>query len=188
MNTYYIIYIVSCVVWFLPLLKQKRTEYIWLFILLALYDPVTMLIYKLFHVQANYLSLISVVATIIVLLPARKRLMGSGISIVFLILIPVLSISRDTENKLITLGFLIIILLLVIRFISHLNTHGINLFLSLLIFYFAINFFRALALSSLDVHREATFAIGYAFQILFGILFAFINIDTKNYKLNPKYD
>ncbi len=80
--------------------------------------------------------------------------------------------------------YIIIAFVIVSQITLLLSQNGaINLFLCALLFYITISIFRKMVLAIDPSLGAINYMLGGAFQILFGIGFAFININTKNFKL-----
>jgi hypothetical protein len=63
------------------------------------------------------------------------------------------------------------------------QTKTLNMFLVLLLAYLTITVFRKVALILNPDLGAISFYLGGIFQMLFGLVFIFVNIDTKSFKL-----
>ena len=184
MDIYYTIFYSSCFIWLFPPIKQRKTEYFIFFLILALADPIGMGLHRLFSLSTVLYTLIVLNALISSLLLPRDRIFSLSLGTIVVLFVVIYAPNRETQYVLICLFLLIIITLLAIKFLKRMRKSGFNLFLSLLIFYNIVSFFRMLALVLSVKQGAISFIMGYAFQIVFGIIFTFINIKTKNFKLN----
>ncbi len=184
MSIYYILFYISTFVWFLPLYKQKDTEYFWYFVALALSDPLGKLLITLFHFPATYYILFALSIKLSFLQSEKARKLTLGISMASAALFLFVFNSRENIYAGAIVFICIILYTIILKKHKYLIKNRVNVFLSLLVFYNMINLLKYLALV-LSFHQGAvSFLMGYAFQILLGILFTFININTKNFKLN----
>lgn len=186
MSIYHIVLLISSIIWFAPLFKQRQTKYFSFFLILAVSDPLVYLLFLVTNVNSSFISLFIILFLICSLLH-EKRIIVLILGI-FLNLLSGFCFSKIWHfNLLATLYLLILIFVLLISLLKMLKRNQFNLFELLLVLYSIMNFYKFLALV-LDVKMGiVSFIIGYAFQILFGILFTFINVNTKNFKLNLTY-
>jgi hypothetical protein len=183
-----IIIYISIVLWTFPLYKQYKTRYFVYFLILSLADPVKLSLFFLFHLGFQKLSWVIILLMLISLIQSRKiKLVLIGISIIGIVLS--LSFNFD-KNTILYLTFAIhiiiwgnMILLLLKRMVEF---QSLNLFLSFLVLYQLITIFRYLAIILNNNSGGLSNFIGGICQFLFAILFAFININTKDFAFIPK--
>lgn len=180
-------YVISILVWIFPIIKQRKTDYMKYFLLLALADPIGIFIYKSFHFPIQLYALSVIVIMFIFLLPQKLHLKTSILGILLIITISIFTHDIGIIHILDSILLIAIISLLSLRFIGYLLRSKLNLFLALLLLYNIISLFRMVAVIFSIEQGAVSSMIGYVFQILFGILFTFININTKNFKLNLTY-
>jgi hypothetical protein len=185
-----IILSISIILWILPLFKQFKTEYFLFFLILALADPVKTTIGFLFHLIANRFSWVVallLLSSLIKNLKLRKILLWVSLAAF------VISISFKFDSNImlkIALAIHIIILgkIIEIFFNRILSSQSLNLFLTLLLFFELIYVFRYIAVV-LNIESGAfSWIFGGVSQMLFAILFAFININTKDFSLLRKLE
>lgn len=76
------------------------------------------------------------------------------------------------------------LLIVSIHFIQNLiSKKAVNLFLSLLLFYITITIFKRIAIILDPSMGAVSYFLGGAFQILFGIGFIFVDINTKSFPI-----
>ncbi len=184
MNIHYIVFYISCLIWILPLFKQKYTPYFGYFLVLALSDPVGMVLYTLVKFHTTYYSLLSIVIQLGFLLQQRNRINSLVLGVLSTILILLFFHERMQLYYCASIVFILIILTLSLELYKYIKKNEINIFLSLLIFYNVINLFKVLALALSFEQGAISFSMGYSIQILFGISFFFVNINTRNFKLH----
>lgn len=171
-------------VWALALFKQYRTNYFNYFLLNALSDPITRLLYLGFHLWP-----LSFYPTFIVLknfsLTNRFKL-----PLILTACLLVLPTSLFLGSNIFWLYLLCLFLTLLIFFtlvnklIEHINqTRSFSLFLIMLIFYQLISLIKYAAIL-LDLYKGSiSFYLAGFSQIFLGICFIFVNINTKNFPI-----
>ena len=174
----------SMLVWALAAVKQYKTSYFTFFLLNALSDPVTRILYLGFQLWP-----LKFYPTFILLknfsLTSRFKL-----PMILVICVVVLSTSLLLGNNIFWLYLLCLILTLLIFFtlvnklIEHINqTRSFSLFLIMLIFYQLIGLIKYAAML-LDIGKGGiSFYLAAISQILLGIGFLFVNINTKNFPI-----
>jgi len=189
MNITLILIYTSIVLWIFPIIKQYKTEYFLFFLILAIADPVKMLLYLFFHLGSPRFSCVTALFLITSLVPRIRTkqilfavsLLAFTISLLFKMDVTVMRIISCMFH-IIILG--IIIFGLLTRFVIN---ERLNLFLCLLILYESLNVMKYLAyLSSYDTGIFSWY-VGGATQYLFALLFTFININTKDFSFFQKH-
>jgi hypothetical protein len=184
MNINNILFYLSSAIWFLPLFKQKNTRYFGYFLVLALSDPIGMMLYNLISFHTTYYTLIMLVIKLSFLQNQKNRIKIFLLGVIFAIFVLMFFNSRSQLYFCASVFFFFIIITLALESFGYIKKNKINLFLNLLIFYNAINLFKFIALAMSFEQGAISFTMGYAFQILLGIVFLFINISTKNFEMN----
>ena len=174
----------SMLVWALTLFKQNKTSYFNFFLINAVMDPIARILQLGFHLMP-----LSFYPAFILLksFSLTKRYKSTYVILLCMI---VLSISLLLGGKIFWLYLLCLILSLMIFFvlvnklIEHINqTKSFSLFLIMLIFYQLINLLKYAAIL-LDLYKGVTsFYLAAISQILLGIGFIFVNINTKNFPI-----
>lgn len=180
-----IILFLSLIVWLLPPFKSVNTRYFYFFFVLGVIDPIRVFAGMLFHYNSPFLTILATGLLVITLLDFRKQ---QYIVAAFSAALAVIYYSVATPVNYIMFCTILfnlgIILIISVRIINHLKENkSLNLFLVLLLSYELITVFRKTAIL-LDLQKGAiSFMLGGAIQILFGIAFIFINVNTKSFKL-----
>ena len=190
MRTAIILLTISIILWVLPLFKQYKTEYFLFFLILSLTDPVKTTLGLLFHLISNRFSWVVallLLSSLIKNLKLRKILLWVSLGAF------VISISFKLDSNImlkIALAIHIIILSKIIEIFFNriLSSQSLNLFLSLLLFYELIYVFKYLAAVLSLESGSVSWIIGSVSQFIFAILFAFININTKEFSLKRKLE
>lgn len=185
MKFYQITYLLSIICWAFPVIKQRNTIYFYFFFILAVSDPLRLLIYQLFGIlPGSYFPLVS----FLLILSLAKKKYSIFISAAAVILTLITNIFHLQDS----LNFLIALINHMVLFFIFTDTLGgdlikkktINLFLILLIFCEIVTVFKLIAFVLSLSKGGISFYLGTAIQIVFGILFSFININTKEFRLN----
>lgn len=184
MNLIYILIYSSIFVWAIAVFKQYKTDYFYFFLINALTDPITSWLHLGFHLMP-----LSFYPTFILLknFSLTKRYKFTFIWSMCMI---VLSISLLLGGNifwlyLLCLTFtLLIFFVLVNKLIEHINqTRSFSLFLIMLVFYQLISLLKYVAIL-LDLYKGGiSFYLATFSQILLGIGFLFVNINTKNFPI-----
>jgi len=174
----YVLYL-SMFIWMLPPFKQYGTKYFVYFVLMAVSDPLAILTAKYtdITVMQFFLFIMGVQLSSIL---NKKRI---KVSVILSLVINSL-IVNFTSNIIIiqSIGgiYLIAILfVLVTEQYFYYERKSINLFLSFMILNVLINIIRYFSTVISPTWGITTFYMGVIVQIIFGLLFTFINIKTK---------
>jgi hypothetical protein len=180
-----IILFVSMLVWAIPPFKQRKTKYFSYFLLLAVCDPLTFIVGYLFRIQYNFLNMMFLFFFIASLIEKKiiQKLM-LALSLLFPVAVYVNRTPPVFSLYLSTFVHIIMVLIVVTQIMFHLKQRGyLNLFLCMLMFYMLISVTMRMTLIANLKIGTVSYYLGGAFQILFGIAFMLINVNTKNYKL-----
>jgi hypothetical protein len=178
------------ILWIIPPFKQYKTGYFIYFLILAFADPVKLVLQLLFHLKSNGITLVVALLLISSLITTIKikRILYSVSLIVFVLLI-----FFGSYNKLFMCSACVIHIIIFGRIIINLmnrffHLQSLNLFLFLLIFYESICIFKYIAVIFSNETGPISWIIGGYTQMLFAVLFAFININTKEFPILRKLD
>ena len=174
---------ISMVLWLFPLFKQNKTIYSHVFIFLAFIDPIAVIYYYLFSAKSSIYYLVVHMLFIASIVPNKKKYY---VILVYTILIFIYAVFIN--NSVIKFAFgavnqLIIVTILASHLLEYLVKGKLNLFLVLIISYFMIGVFRSLGMALSHYPGVLTTNLGLAFQLLYAILFTFIDVDTKNFSI-----
>ncbi len=188
MNIPLIFVSLSICVWIFPPFKQYKSDFFYFFLIQALSDPIKLVALYLLHIHPQIFSLAFALFLI-------SSLMQNCKQIYFFIILSILSTvvflcySFDRNVLIFSLigTHLIIVLILVNFLIKYIEkTKAFNLFLLLLISYEFISIIKYIA-GVLSYEQGAiSYYLAGAIQILFGILFSFISIKTKDFPILSK--
>jgi len=189
MNIPLILIYSSIILWIFPIFKQYKTEYFLFFLILAIFDPVKMLLYLFFHLGAHRFGWVTALFLITVLTP-KIRIRNALLVVSFIAMAISILFKMDTTVMmliscllhLVILGIIIVCLLN--RFLI---TQSLNLFLCLLIVYESINVMKYLIVLSNNETNALSWYVGGVTEFIFALVFTFININTKEFAFIPKH-
>ena len=180
-----VIFVISSIVWLIPPFKQKGTEYFIFFFIYAIHDPLIVLLLKILKIRVD-LTLVFVITLVIISIMKSKTYATILISISFTaaILIMLYELSATAIHEISIFLYFAMLCIVILRVAEQfMNNKTLNLFLIILIAYVTISMYRHLAASINPDVGIIGYYLGLAIQILFGIAFSFININTKNFML-----
>jgi hypothetical protein len=181
----YIILYCSMVIWLFPPMKNRGTEYFAYFLLLAIADPVNVLTSYLIHIQRNFLSLMFGFFFAASLVKSKKTQYAFlALSFLLPVGLYVMKMSPMVSFYISTSMQVVIVFIVAMRIVMYLKqNYSLNIFLCILMIYVSITVLMRIAVI-VNLHQGSiSFVLGGAIQILFGLAFIFININTKNFKL-----
>jgi len=185
MRIVHYISLVSFVFWLFPLFKQKGTIYFSAFFVLAVFDPLRWIIYKVFGIMPTAYFPYVAIGVLFSLVKKKYKIPVLISGVLIIAAINVFHLSRPTIYLGTSSIHLIIAILLCYKFFNHLvGKHSINLFLFLFFTYEFLTVYKLFEFSSQTRIGGAGFNIGTFFQFFFAIAFTFVNINTKNFSLN----
>lgn len=177
----------SVFVWVIPPFRQFKTRYFGFFLVLALTGPGLLFIFHVIKIIPNYFYPAIYLFLLASLIEKKKKYFTLCLAVAALFVFPYFK-----PANLWVFGFVTIVDLTIFIIILHnlteifLKTHEINLFLSLLFVYFSIDIVKFFDIA-INLNLGAIYYyFGVASQLLFGIAFWFINVNTKNYKVRSK--
>lgn len=178
----------SMILWLFPLFKQYNTQYRYSFILFAFTNPISFILNYFVVLPFSYYNIFAqllLIATFLKKPNKRYLIFGySTLAIVYLL------VFRSSEAK---FGFsvlngLVIIFILLEQVFDNLKDGKINLFLVILVSFFLLSTLRSMGMSFRTNLGIISANLGYVFQMIYAILFTFINLDTKTYRIKPITD
>jgi hypothetical protein len=180
----YLIFTVSIIVWLLPPFKQKGTEYFFFFFVMAFSDPLAIgLCYlHLFNPQQFYVILELLLIFALNKNTNRNRISVLTATVAYLLIYKLMT----TKGVYLVSVFLLTIILLIIiyRFMLYVQTKKcMNLFYILLILYQVTLVVKFIALIVDIDFGLVQFYLTSIIEIAFGIIFIFVNIRTKDFRL-----
>ena len=180
----YIIFYLTTIIWLFPIFKQYRTPYFYTFLFYGLNSFANIIAPKIIPVKGQ---LINPIFTMLIIYSLFNKSRKNLIWILFftVILIAVEFYIQDRFTLLINaLLHAIILFIILSQFIKYITEENIiNLFLVLFIIYEITHVLKNLVVFSDYINGIVLFYITTFFQLFFGILFTFININTKKYSL-----
>lgn len=185
----YIIIALSIIVWFLPLFRQKRTEFFLFFLILASSDPLIIIFHQLnlFHGQQ-----LIVIFELLAFYALIKRTILNKIAILILSLIIVFAFENMTSALVHSLSAVIqtlILITIIYKFMLFINNRRVlSLFYIILICYQTSVIFKMVAVVIDVKFGIVQFYLTSFLQIFFGVLFTFINLETKNFRILKEMD
>lgn len=187
MTIIYTLLLISSIVWFLPLFKQLKTPYWNYFYIFAVADPLIFVLRTTLKINPSYLCMYFIVLQISFLQKRNNIKIIALFGIILTVILGIMFYKVELINLMVIIYFLIMISLIFSKVAFFLKNNLFNLFLSLLLFYNIINLSKFMAVLFNPELGAISFYLGYTFQIIFALLFSFININTKNFKLNLTY-
>jgi len=182
----YIAYI-SIIIWLLPPIKQYKTEYFFFFLVLALSDVITLVFSLLFHLNTQIMYAFSTAFLIVSLV----RLDKIKIALLFIAtgLLTILCWIYNSKLLFVLYAMFSFIILLIITFQFLQNLilkNSISIFFVFLIAYEFSLLLKNIVIVTNIIQGLTLFFVTTTFEIVFGIIFTFVNINTKVYKLPVK--
>jgi len=183
----YILIGVISIIWLLPPIKQKGTEYYQYFIIAATQSFVAIIYTFILKINVNYYYPAYYMLLLGTFYPTRMKRILWAAALVVIIVVPLAKL----ENNIIFLvslisAFIIFILVLKIIIIEYIEKETVNIFRLLFMIYISINIFRFLSVAINTAQGIYSFYAGGAVQIVFGIVFTIMNVNTKTMYLPYK--
>lgn len=184
MNIAVVIVLLSMFIWLFPPIKQYKTKFFLFFLFYALADPIAISSVYFFKISGQRFYPIFLFLVLFSLFEKTKvKTVGVIIiAIVFFYLSQFLS-----QDQLIIVDIIIhffILLMISYMFTKHIIDEGsVNLFLILLITYELIALLKNFAVIVDFQQGLYQFYVSTLIQIIFGISFIFININTKSFQI-----
>lgn len=174
-----IIFYLSLIIWLFPVFRQYKSELFKLFVVLAVSDPLA-LILTLLSFQ-SYTFLLSELLVLIMIFILMKRslisfkLLSFGIIIVLINLI----IHNELVDSSLLIGELVFLFIIVLKLFAEqsIAKKSLNLFYVILLFYYLTVILKILIVIIGTPHANEYFIITTIFQILFGLFFSIFRED-----------
>ncbi len=175
------IYFSALIVWLLPAIRHYRRTYFFFFSLLAITDPLNLLLIYLGNNQpfilpiTSYLMIVSVLEKSFV--KKYKYLFTTGFLLITII--SIININRTIYFSIVLINSITILLIFLKNFILiYVDSKKINLFLVVLIFYISTNLSKFLNVLVGFSDATAFFIITSIAQIAFGLFFSIFREDN----------
>jgi len=169
----------SMFIWLLTPYKQFGTKYFWFFVLMAISDPLAFIVIKYTDISSMQFFLFILALQFSSLLKKKRIVIFALLSFVINSLIIIFISNPNIIRSIGAIYLISILLVLVTEQYFYYENKSINLFLSLMILNVLINFIRFISMAISPSWGVTTFYIGFIVQLVFGLLFTFININTK---------
>jgi len=184
-----IIVFISIVFWLLPPLKQYKNRFFLFFVVLALTDPLGIVLGKIFLFIPYLLYNLSGIVAYFVLFDLKK--FNKRNVLIFVILIALAGLSSNSPSKytfyfIIFINFLILVKFLKIALIFVVENSLVNIFHMVLILYQTTSILKMLSVVENFSSGIYYFAITNIFQILIAIFFTIFREDDKRLHLDLK--
>lgn len=184
-----IIVFISIVFWLLPPLKQYKNRFFLFFVVLALTDPLGIVLGKIFLFIPYLLYNFSGIVAYFVLFDLKK--FNKRNVLTFVILIALAGLSSNSPSKytfyfIIFINFLILVKFLKIALIFVVENSLVNIFHMVLILYQTTSILKMLSVVENFSSGIYYFAITNIFQILIAIFFTIFREDDKRLHLDLK--
>jgi hypothetical protein len=180
----WVLVISSMIIWFCVPLKHYKTMYFYFFIILAIADPLKLVI--LYTIKLTPMKVTPIIFLFLIFSLLNKKYIYIPILISLAYIIALFKVNFPT-NIALEISFAIQIAISVVilyRFLHYLNENRtINLFHVILMTYLLINLSKYLAMLLNFEQGSVSYFLGSVSQIIFGILFLFINEKTKDFNL-----
>jgi hypothetical protein len=139
MTILWIIYFACIIAWALPPFKQYKTRYFFYFLALALSDPFTALMPKLFDASLWYghVTTTSILIILLISIDKPKRLLALSVGLVFILSLLFFNIKNDiTLHNIMAFNILVVSFLIAKDFVIDIKgSEKINLFYLVLLLY-----------------------------------------------------
>jgi hypothetical protein len=180
----WIIIIVSMIIWILVPFKHYKTSFFYFFLILALSDPIRFGLFMTFKIAPMKMSPVIFLLVTFSLLDKKYFYISIITSLFYCFILFYLRISQNITMDISFIIQIVVALLILYRILHYLNENkAINLFHIILMTYLLINIFKYLAMMLNYEQGVASFYLGSFSQIIFGIIFFFINEKTKDFNL-----
>ena len=183
----YLIAIANTFIWLIPPFRQYRTKYFLFFLLIAVSDPLAITLWKSFQIIPSLVYLIMNLFLLCSLLKIHYLKIVSAISLT-IILILFQNVFKHAQIDLLNTFMNIIILVVIISdFLRYIvENDAISLFYVFLISWELSMVLKYLVSKTDLIQGPVLFYITTFFQIFFGIIFSFVNINSKSFPISKK--
>ena len=178
---------ISTLVWLIPPFKQYKTKYFAFFLVIAISEVAVIILWKIFQIKPQIISSIASLFLIYSFFNTnyKKTIITAGLAVVLLFVEQMLS---DRQLLVvISLSHIIICVIIINDFLKYiLKKNAISLFFIFLITY-EISIILKNIIFLTDIKQNIIlFSTTTFFQIFFGIVFSFININSKVFPISKK--
>ncbi len=182
MNIPLITVVTSTLIWLLPPFRQYRTYYFGYFLILAISDPVKIFFLNSFSIPPQIFSSFFSLMLVSAIIKMERRLIIFVLSFLLLFFI----LAFNVESKLVLVinaSIHIWILMLIISKLidAVVETKTLNLFLILLVIYEFMAILKNLVVVFDLTHGTLQFYVTTIVQIIFGLVFTFINYNNSKF-------
>lgn len=178
----YIIMYLSTFIWLLPPFRHYRTYYFGYFLILAIADPVKIFFLNSFAIKPQLLTPFFSLLLVSSIIKMEKRLAIFVVSFLLLFILLIFNIELKLILVINSTIHIWILMLIISRLIdSVVETKSLNLFLILLVVYEFMAILKNLAMVLDLSHGIVQFYVTTIVQIIFGLLFIFINYHNSKY-------
>lgn len=177
-----IVWIISVLIWLFPPFKQRKTEYFWYFLILAITDPLTAILNLTLSIKTIQVNLL-ITFCLILALSDFSMIKKNWIIVVLIFLILVvavsdLSIKAQNEIK-ILLSFIVLFIILKNSLLYFNKNHTINLFFLIFILYEITIITKFMFSISETKTGVVYFYTTSFFEYFIGIYFSFFNVENS---------
>lgn len=175
-----IIIIVSVFVWLFPPLRHYKTYYFGYFLILAIADPIKFFFMNSFTIPPQILSPFFSLLLVSTLIKMERRLPIFVLAFSLLLILLSFSMPFKLIQLINSIAHIWILIIVVSRLIdSIVDTKSLNLFLMLLVAYEFMGILKNIVVVFDLTHGITQFYVTTVIQIIFGIVFIFINYDNS---------
>lgn len=181
----YLITIFGAFVWLLPPIRNRGTEFFYLFLVYAVSDPIKIFAFYVFNVNAYILVIILNSLLITSLLKSKlNQIVLTAVSVIITMVFVSFNAPKFLYELVSTILHFALAIILLIKLTDRMALNkSLNLFLMLLLTYEVITVLKRIYQIIDPLYGNMSFYLGTIFQIMLGIMFVFINVNTKNIKL-----
>lgn len=175
------------IIWYFPLFKQSATKYYFYFLVSAISAPAGLLALFFLKVLPQYTCITVYLLLLAAFLEKKKAYYAIALAVIAAVLFPLIKPSTRLIFSVAAILDLIIFLNIILQLMDRfLKKSELNFFLMLLFIYHAIDLVKMFDIAVNLNLGIAYYYIGLVAQLLFGIAFWFINVNTKNFKIKLK--
>ncbi len=182
-----IVLCLSIIVWFFPPFRQRKTEYLLFFVIVAITDPISLFLFYFFKVNPLTVSPFFSLLLYSSIIKSKKKSIAVIIAFISLLLCLDMHLGRSLLLISIVVIHILIAFIIVIRFTRcYFEKYSLNLFLFLLSVYEFLIIFKFTAAILAYEQGAISFYLASFSAIFLGILFSFITIDSNNFYFSHK--
>lgn len=179
--------LLSVFVWILPWLRQYKTEYFLYFVVLAVAGTGGYVLGMLTDITSNHFYPAAFLFMLYSLSTHSKKNLILAAAFISLVAFPLIKPGNGWLMGIPALINLVMLVIMLGRIVADLSDkREVNLFKVLLFVYISIDLMKQFVYAVMVAPGYWYYKIGVAAQILLGIAFCFINVNTKVFKLQMK--